>query len=508
MRAARLNNAKRSFRRGLGGPHMLAFLPAICLAAYWIGGEFLLVASALFTPLVYAAAGGFGTAMLSGETTTPPAPAPGAVARDFLEIARLNGQTTACFQLGIRGLEDIARALGDDAADEARILVQRRISATLREADHVFRLGDARFVVLIAPGFHLKRDAMLDLANRIREAVEQPLSLSGMTRNLSVSIGIASSLNLRRNATADIWLASAAQALSEAVLNGASATRVWSDKLSRMQVARQTLRDDIDKAFEKGEFQTWYQPQINLQTGHLVGVEALARWDHPTLGLLHPAQFIRALDSSGQMEQMRQVILAQSLATLRSWDLATLDIPTLSINLSATELRDPGLAQHVGRELDRTGLTPRRLVFDIPETLVAEGLDDIPRKTLDALSDMGCAIDLDDFGAAAASILSLQIIPLHRVKIDRRLIKGVDTSPEARRVLAAILSMIDRLDLTALADGVETAEEQGVLRDLGCPLAQGTVFAAPMPPAQAETWIRNRSARCDIGDASLVRRVK
>lgn len=487
---------------------MLAFLPAMCLAAFWIGGERLLVFSALCIPLIYAATGGFGRLSQVDRPDTPPGPTLQEVARDFLEMARLNGQTTACFQLGLCGLDEIDRSFGRESVTEVRALIQDRIASVLRKDDHVFHLGEARFAVLIAPGFRLKLDTLLDLATRLRKVVEEPISLAGTAREVTVSIGIASSLNFGRNVTEDSWLSSAAQALSEAVLTGPSTTRVWSDKLSRKQGARKALVGDVPKAFETGQFQAFFQPQIHLQTGQVVGMETLARWEHATLGLLNPAQFLRAVDDVGQLPRLGHVMLAQSMAALGHWDRTGLDVPAVSVNLSAAELRDPDLVRAVSAALDQTGIGAPRLTFDLPEALLTEGLDDMQHRTLSRLAEIGCHFDLDDFGTGSVALACLQSVPLNRVKIDRSLIKGIDTTPHSRRVLSAVLAMVHDLGLEAMAEGVETHEEHGALRDLGCTMAQGFLYAEPMPMSQLEPWLRTRAGQTEINTAPQIRRVK
>lgn len=487
---------------------MLAFLPAVSLAAYWAGGEILLVFCALMTPLVYAATGGFGNLSGTGLHQQDRMLTPVSVAEDFLHIALSHGQTTACFQLGISGFKDVARSLGEDAVQEARAILRQRLMSVLRNSDHVFDIGDDRFAILISPGFRLKLDSLLDMTKRIRETIEEPVILSGVTSHLTVAIGVSSSLSLGRNVTAEKWLNAASQALSEAVLSGHSATRVWSDKLDRKHNARRALREDLASAFDKGEIQAHFQPQISVRTGRLVGMEALARWEHPRFGLVQPGEFLRALDDSGQMDQLARLMLAQSLNGLQHWDAAGLDVPVVSVNLSAAELRNPRLPELVQSELDRTGFTAQRIAFEIVEDVIADGADDVLRRSLTSLSRMGCRIDLDDFGTGHASITSLQMFPVQRVKIDRSFVAGIDRSADAKRMLSAMLSMTECLQLDVLAEGIETVEELGVLRELGCSYAQGFLFSEPLPFSETERWIRDHDAASTESAQQQIRRVK
>ncbi|MCK0149748.1 GGDEF domain-containing phosphodiesterase [Marivita sp. S6314] len=496
---------KLGLRRGLQGPQMLAFLPALCLAAYWGGGEILLVLCALLTPLAYALTGGFGRMADADVSGGHQQPDPVEVAQQFLETAQHTGQTTACFQVEISDLSEIARTLDDAAADDARQQLIARFKSSLRDTDHVFPTGDARFTVLISPGYRLKLDSLLDVAKRMRASVEDPLSLGGTARHLSAAIGVASSLNFGRNATGENWLASATQALNEACLSGPSATRVWSDKLSRQCQTRTVMREDLAIAFEKGQIQAYFQPQVSVRTGLVSGMEALARWDHPVHGILAPASFLQALKDSGCMDRLGKVILSQALQNLFQWDKANLDVPSVSVNFSEIELRNPNLPEHISSELRKFGLTPQRLVIEVLETTVSNETDDILRRNLHSLADMGCAIDLDDYGTGHASITTLRQFPIDRLKIDQAFLRDADTKADKKQLLCAIQSMADHLNIATLAEGVETHGEHGVLQDLEIPYAQGFLYAEPQSPTDIAAWLQHHHAGQEQGKDGNIR---
>ncbi|HKK96954.1 MAG TPA: bifunctional diguanylate cyclase/phosphodiesterase [Marivita sp.] len=493
MRIIHIKAIQDRLRRGLFGAHMFAFLPALCLAAFWTGGEPALISFALAIPVIYAATGGFGL------TTEGPMVAPEVVdwrtvAQDFLEIAHHNGQITACFQIGVSGLDRIAITLGDEAAQEARDLVKGRLKTSLRSGDQVFQSSTDRFTVFLSPGFRLKLDDLIDVAKRLRISIEEPLSVSNTTQYLTAAIGVASSLNFPRNVTLDSWVTSAGQALAEAAANNPSATRVWSERLSHSVQSRRSLCGDVPDALQKGEIEAYFQPQFSLRTNAIIGMEALARWNHPVRGLVEPSDFLRSLRESGALEDLGKMMLVQSLSLLREWDLDGLDVPTVSVNLSNVEMRNPDFVSHVAVECDRFGLPPHRLRIDIAEGDIL-ALDDASRTTLISLSDLGCCIDLDDFGSAAATVQDLQTLPINRLKLDRSLIAQSDRDETKRRAVSAVLSMAQKLDFDTLAEGVETVEEASVLRELGCTYAQGFLFAKPMSGAECRTWLHENKNR-------------
>ncbi|MCL3881095.1 GGDEF domain-containing phosphodiesterase [Marivita sp. GX14005] len=496
-----VGTARRNAIQALSGVHMLAFLPALCLAAYWTGGEILLVSCALAVPLFYALTGGFGT-------VPPPAPEPASAdlldtADGFLKAALHNGQTTACFQIALEGLDDLGRTLGCGAAAEAKNVLKGRLISALRESDRVFEGGSDRFIILLAPGFRMKLENLLDIARRLREAAEEPLSVSQTTRNLSASVGIASSLTFGRNITAAKWIDSAGFALDEALASNAPSIRVWSDKLSRNAQFRTNLRADIDAGLDTGSFVAHFQPQISLHSGRATGLEILARWHHPARGLIEPREFIPALEDSGQMSRLGATMLDQATEALFRFDREGRGVDSVSLNLSAQELRVPDLAGAIGERLDRLGLAPRRLVLEIGETTLFEG-DDMVRTNLREITGLGCRLDIDNFGTGHASLLALQQAPISRIKLDRTLVRHAHTIPARQTMLSAICGMAETMGIETLAAGVETIEEQSLLRQVGCRAAQGFLFAHSMPVDECGEWLA-QSGMAGAADVTDIR---
>lgn len=503
-----ISNLRQVLCTALSGPQMLAFLPALCLSAFWGGGEVFLVICALAVPLIYAIFGGFGRWSEMAPLDRLRGPELHQVAQDFLEIARQNGQTTACFQIAIPELEKIAHHFGPDTAEESRDLIASRLRTSLRGSDHVFSHGDTRFTVLISPGYRMRLDSLIDLGKRLQQAAETSLSLAGTTQTLTACVGIASSLHFGRTVTADIWLTSATEALDEALSTGASATRLWSDRLSREHRSHQTMQIDLVAALDEGAIQAFFQPQINIRTGMVTGMEIFARWDHPKHGVLTAAEFLQAARDSKQMPRLGRSMLLQAVTTLHEWDEAGFDVRTISLNLSEEELRDPDLPALLGDDLARCRLPAHRIVFDIPEHVVATATDDVIRRNLVAIAELGCGLDLEGFGIGGCSVIAVQQTPVTRLKLDKSLIRGVGLSEDKKRALHAVLAISERLDLPTIAAGVETLEEHGTLRELGCSTAQGFLFAPPANASDTTLWLKEREASENRPSTAQIRRVK
>ncbi len=481
------------------GPHVLAFLPALALGAFWVGGETLLLLVALGVPFAFSLVGGFNftSAVQSALGQPDLTDAHGAVAMTSyaLEQARAASLATACIQVDIDGIKALESRFGETTTQSARDLMLARLRTLLRKDDLAVRIGDARFMVLLGPALRLDLEALLQIANRLQSSLEEPASIEGTTQYMSAAIGFCSSVRLADTATGEDLFAAASAALTEALANGPSAIRAWTDSIRVARSARLSLRSEAARALENGQIQPWYQPQLCTSTGRVSGAEALVRWIHPERGVIAPRQFLETLEDDGRMQRLGEVVLGNALTALRAWDRAGIELPRVSVNFSMSELRNPKLVESLKWELDRHDLKPQRLGVEVLETVIAETTDGIIVRNVAALAKLGCHIDLDDFGIGHASITSLRRFAIKRLKIDRSFVTRVDRNEDQRRMIAAILGMADRLGLETLAEGVESVGEHALLAQLGCDHVQGFGIARPMPADQLATWITAHNSR-------------
>ncbi|MCE6958637.1 bifunctional diguanylate cyclase/phosphodiesterase [Cereibacter sphaeroides] len=483
--------------RRLRRPEALAFLPAISLLAYWLGGEMHLVLVALGLPLIYAVAGTFE----EGET---------AGLRDRLDelalrpqvIAALDavladggaGRTTGCLVLQFDEMEKLLDRHGRAAQTEVLARSGERLCAALREGDVVARLEGGGFAVALHPVRRLDLESMIQLAARLQAAVAAPISLDGVRLYVTCSIGFC--LAARSPAPRGRAMLDAAQvAADEAQRNGPGAVRAYAPEMARKRADRDALRELLEVALDGGQIVPWFQPQICSRTGSVSGFEALARWQHPDRGLIPPSEFLSAIEEAGLSERLGEVMLYQALTALRQWDREGFSVPSVGVNFSVAELRNPRLVERLKWELDRFELAPSRLSIEILETVVAEGASDVVVHNIAGLGALGCGIDLDDFGTGHASITTIRRFALRRLKIDRSFVTRADEDRDQQTMLAAIISMAERLGLETLAEGVETPGERAMLAQLGCGHLQGFGIARPMPFAEAVTWLQSQGTR-------------
>ncbi|WP_386625293.1 putative bifunctional diguanylate cyclase/phosphodiesterase [Sulfitobacter geojensis] len=494
-----LQRLRQRFALVLTGPPALAFVPALCLAAFWFGGEGALVVLAGLLPVLYLAGGNFhGRTALTGEVNT------GILPRNVFEEftshthqkLQATGAHSATLFLVIEEFEQVAERFGQAAADTVAQRVGERILATLRAGDKVGQMGDSRFAICVAPVRHLDLELCIQLAGRIQSAVEEPVSVDGTGIYISASVGFCQHSRAPGKTGAD-WLEAAAIALREAQKRGPSAIRAFSEQMRQASKASAELRDEVVRALEGGQIQPWFQPQISTDTGRITGFEALARWSHPDRGMISPAEFLPAVEQAGQLERLAEVMMYHSFAALKAWDSAGVDVPQVGVNFAGSELNNPKLIDKIQWELDRFELTPNRLAVEVLETVVATAPDDMITRNINALGELGCRIDLDDFGTGHASIASIRRFSVSRIKIDRSFVMKADRDPEQQRMISAILTMAERLDVETLAEGVETVGEHVLLAQLGCNHVQGFGIARPMPFEKTLDWIDRHNTKLE-----------
>ena len=483
---------RKKLRLALTGPHILAFLPAAVLGAYWVGGEAYLLGISLGFPILYALVGGFGQFSQPSEPTELP---PLDVVLDTrLQAAHHHQRAFACYLIALDDYQELLDRYGQAATGRVMNRVRDRVGAALRQGDLVLQPEPDVIAVVLSPVKLLDLETAIQLARRLQTAVEEPIAMDATSVFISCSIGFSlSQQNTHRNGMR--MMQNTLAAMDDARANAPSAIRAWTEGMKSPCLTRSNLTDQAAKALENGQIHPWFQPQISTDTGHITGFESLARWIHPEQGIIPPGDFLPVLQEAGLLERLGEVMLTRALTALQNWDSAGVNVPTVGVNFAEQELRNPKLVEKIRWELDRFDLPPDRLCIEVLETVVAASPDDVISRNINALAQLGCSIDLDDFGTGHASISSIRRFAVQRIKIDRSFVMKVDRDPEQQRMVTAILSMAERLGLETLAEGVETAGEHTLLAQLGCGHVQGFGIARPMPFEQTLDWIRAHESR-------------
>lgn len=491
----KFNERCRAF---LNGPHILAFVPALTLGAFWVGGEVALLTAALLLPILWMAAGGkLSSFDVRQHVLTKGTVSPELFHRTADEVrasAKANGRNSAVLMVELDDFNALRDRYEPAAADKVLSVIGERIATIMRDHDTVSRVGDYRFGVCVHPVVHMDLESCIQMASRIQETIEEPIAMDGTTIYLTSSVGFCL-LGRSPGLNGKAWTNASIVALNEAQKRGHGAVRAYSSELQTRLKQRADLREEVVEALEHGQVQPWFQPQISTDTGRVTGFEALARWAHPDRGAVSPAEFLPAVEDAGQLERLAEVMIFSTLTALKAWDSAGVHVPQVGVNFSGAELGNPKLVDKLRWELDRFELTPDRLSVEILETVVTDLGDDTVVRNIRALSELGCQIDLDDFGTGHASIASLKRFGVNRIKIDRSFVMKADRDPEQQRMISAILTMAERLGIETLAEGVETVGEHALLAQLGCNHVQGFGISRPMPFEKTLDWIQTHEAK-------------
>ncbi len=414
-----------------------------------------------------------------------------------LAAAHTGDMTTACIVMDIDAFHAFNDRWGRAAGDELLRMCAARLQSVLRPEDYLCRLEADAFAVFLAPSSGLNFDAVLSVTERLQVALADPVLIDGVSSYCSACAGIA----LRRHVTqgdmsiGEALLRAADRAMVEARGTGPAAYQVYSAKMHAVARASHSLADEVTTALERGEIKAWFQPQVSSDGTKVTGMEALARWHHPEKGPIPPAAFLPAIEAAGRSERLSDAMLANALTALRDWDTAGIHVPQVGVNFAANELRSPRLVEKITWELDRFGLAPDRLAIEVLETVVSQGDDDLLLRNLAQLRDLGCRIELDDFGTGAAAITSIRRFGVTRIKIDRSFVTHLDKDPDQARLCEAIVTLAGQLEIDVLAEGVETLSEQACLHRMGCAHVQGFGIARPMPGPDALAWLIDHQHR-------------
>jgi len=375
-------------------------------------------------------------------------------------------------------------SLGHAAGDHLLVEVAARLVGCLRQEDTVARMGGDEFAILLGAGRGLLQEERA--AERILHALEAPFLLDGHEVVMVTSIGIITS-TLHQSA-ADL-LRDVDVALYRAKSKGRGRFEVFDETMNAHALERLELEADLRRGLERGEFVVYYQPQMALATGRLVGMEALLRWVSPTRGLVMPAVFIPLAEETGLIRPLGQWVLEQACRQTRLWhDQAPGEPLVTCVNLSARQFQHPTLVEDVARALQESGVEAHWIELEITESAAMENAETAV-VTLRRLKALGVALAIDDFGTGYSSLSYLKRFPIDTLKIDRSFISGMQWQSDDASIVSAVMSLGHALHLTVVAEGVETAEEAAQLRALECELGQGYYFARPLPGEQADGFV-------------------
>ncbi len=394
------------------------------------------------------------------------------------------GRNVGVLLIGIDGFKGINSGFGYDIGDELLRIVAGRLRHCVRNADTLARWGGDEFAVLLE-SMSRPEDAPF-VAQRILYALSRPFARKGQDFYLTASVGIA--LHPVDGTDVASLIQHADAAMYRVKRLGGNNYYVYSAQMNVHLSDRLAMANRLRGATKREEFVLHYQPQFDVRDGKVVGLEALLRWNDAARGPRLPDEFIPVLEETGLIVSVGEWVLRKACTQARAWQFAGLSHLRVSVNLSPKQFREKGLPRKVESILKETGLDPALLELELTESVI---MDDHKYSVavLDQLKDLGALIALDDFGTGYSSLGVLKEFPVDTLKIDRSFIRDIGDDEEDRAICSAIVNLGRALKLQVMAEGVETEAQMGILRQQGCHLIQGFLFARPMPPDDVWSWL-------------------
>lgn len=392
-----------------------------------------------------------------------------------LARARRNHKRAALIFLDLDHFKSINDSLGHSVGDRLLQGVAERLKRSLREEDSVARLGGDEFLVLL-PDIAEAAEAT-GAAQRIARTMSEVFVIQDHLLNITGSIGI--SLFPDHGTDIEALIKNADMAMYSAKENGRNSCQFFSQDLNMRAMERWSLQNSLRGALAKKELFLLYQPQVDIATGKLTGVEALIRWQHPEMGLVPPDKFIPVAEDSGLIVPIGEWVLKTACAQARQWHETGLPAVSIAVNISAVQSRERGFLDSVKTVLRETGLAPQYLELELTETLLISNAD-VMILMLEELKEIGLKLSIDDFGTGYSSLSYLTRFPIHKLKIDRAFVRDIAVNPNAALITGTIISMAKSLNIKVIAEGVESEAQLAFLRARQCDEIQGYYVSTPL----------------------------
>ncbi|MBF0283130.1 MAG: EAL domain-containing protein [Magnetococcales bacterium] len=429
--------------------------------------------------------------------------------------ARRNASSVALLLVDLQRFKAINETLGRKAGDFVLSTVAERLTALLRTSDSVARLEADQFALLLT---HIDKEPSAVrntdvVARKVLEGIShEPVILSegmgsGAGQEVPISVCLGITLFPQDGESCDELLRNAAIALGHARRRGWNAYEFFSAQMAETARRRFLVENDLRRALDKGELCLFYQPQVDLGSGEIVGAEALIRWRHPSRGLVPPGEFIPVAEESGLIVPIGEWVMQEACRQQVAWRRQGLDLVRVGVNISALQFRRQNLADMVSRLMGQSGIDPCSLDLEITESSLMEDVDKVVG-ILRKISEQGVHLSMDDFGTGYSSLSYLRRFPFKTLKIDRSFISQIERDSSDAAIVGAIVAMAHNLNLNVIAEGLENREQLAILQQLKCDELQGFLFSRPVPADDMEQLLKKKVGLNDVLQALDARQAK
>ncbi len=411
----------------------------------------------------------------------------------LLQAQRNDRRATAIF-IDLDNFKMINDSLGHNAGDTLLRIVAERMVECVRATDTVVRLGGDEFVVLLIDQADSPNVALV--LDKIRAAISEPIPIEGRLLHVTCSIGLAT---FPEDGTdAETLLMNADVAMYRAKERGRDNVQFYAAEMNIAAHERRVLQEGLRTGLERNEFALVYQPQVDLQSGRIFAVEALARWNHPELGVVAPARFIPIAEESGLIVQLGDWVLREACRQNKAWQDAGMPPITICVNVSARQFREKRWVERVTDALKESGLEAKYLELELTESLL---MQDMPQAiaTMQELQATGVQFAIDDFGTGYSSLSALKNFPVARLKIDQSFVRNLPHDANDRSIATAVISLGQKLNMKVIAEGVESAEQLAFLKDHNCDEMQGYLFSQPIGSDAFAALMRKQNSAAPLG---------
>ncbi|MCX8129982.1 MAG: EAL domain-containing protein [Clostridia bacterium] len=402
-----------------------------------------------------------------------------------LAESKRNKNMGALLYLDLDNFKTINDTQGHAFGDELLKKISDKLKYCVREYDTVARLGGDEFVIL-QPRINAADDAVR-LAGRIISAIQEPWVISGRDYYITCSIGITIYPNDGKDGPT--LLKNADMAMYTAKELGRNNYQLYEKNMNVRIMEKLVMENDMRRAIDRNEFVVFYQPQIDIATGAITGVEALIRWVHPEHGMIPPLKFIPLAEETGLVITIGEWVLRTACKQNRKWRSEGIENLNMAVNLSARQFQQKDLVEMISRVLEETGMTPELLELEITESIAMQDLN-YTMTVLNSLRDMGIRVSLDDFGTGYSSLNYLKNLPISTLKIDKHFVQEITNNSKEEAIAKAVISMAHSMMLSVTAEGVETVDQLTFLKEQGCDKVQGYFFSKPLPAEELEALLK------------------